>query len=137
MPFGGLQLRDIFEAVARDDAVVRVRGNGDQRRIGPAALDVVVGRIGQERLEVGFLVRMAVIVDPVAAGGELVEAQHVHHSDAGSHRVEQVGTLVGHRPDEQAAVRAAIAERPCGAEIPFAFRYSPAAMKSSNTFCLF
>ena len=91
----------------RDDAVVGVGRHGDQRRIGAAALDVVIGRIGQQRLEVGLDVRMAIIVDPVAAGRELVETQHVHDANAGADRVEQVRALVGHRADQQAAVGAA------------------------------
>ena len=54
------------------------------------------------------LSRRAVVVDPVAAGGELVEAQHVHHADGRQAGAEQVGPLRHARADEQAAVAAAL-----------------------------
>ena len=93
---------------AGHDAVVRVGGGGQHRRVAHAGPDIVIGRIGPEHAEIGLAVRIAVIVDPVAAGGEAVEAQHVHHADGGQSRREQVRPLVDHRADQQAAVGAAL-----------------------------
>ena len=92
----------------RHDTVVGIRRLGQDRRIRLARPDVVIRRIGIERLEIGFLRRIAIIVDPITPRGEAVEAQHVHHADGRQRRREQIGPLVGHRPDEQTAVRSTL-----------------------------
>src|SRR3546814_2888371 len=59
-------------------------------------------------------------VDPIAPCREAVEAQHIHHPDRGQRGGEQVGTLVGHRADEQPAVRPALDRELALAGDPFA-----------------
>ena len=65
-----------------------------------------------ERLELLGIVGAAVVVDPVAAGGEVVEAQHVHHTYRGNCSGKQFRSLVGHRAHQQAAVRPAVNAQP-------------------------
>ena len=101
---GMLHRRNIFEAVPRHDSVVGVGGRRQDRRVTHPVANVVIGRIGPQHPEIRLPVRIAVIVDPVAPGGEPVEAQHVHHADSGQRRCEQVGPLIHHRADEQAAI---------------------------------
>ena len=50
----------------------------------------------------------SVIVHPEAAGGELVETQHVHDADGGQTGAEQVRPLRHGGADEQTAVAAAL-----------------------------
>src|SRR3546814_1916272 len=71
-----LERGGIFEAVPRHDAVVGVRGRHEHRRIGSPVLDIVIGRIGEQILEIGFLRRIAIIVDPIAASGEARSEEH-------------------------------------------------------------
>ncbi len=105
---GVLELRGIFEVVPRHDAIVGVGGRHQHCGIGRPSLTLAIGRVGEQVPEIAFLRRIAIIIDPVAPRGEAVETQHVHHAHRGQRRGEQVGALVGHRADEQAAVRAAL-----------------------------
>ena len=99
-------------------------------------LEVVVRRIGVERLELLRVVGRAVVVDPEAAGGELVEAQHVHDADGRQARAEQVRPLRHARADQQAAVAAALDRQLARAACTCSsISHSAAAMKSSKTFC--
>ena len=59
-------------------------------------------------LELLGVVGRAVIVDPEAAGRELVEAEHVHDADRGQAGAEQVGPFAHDGADEQPAVAAAL-----------------------------
>ena len=77
---GPLQSGREFETVAGHHAVVGVGGGHQRRRITRAGPDVVIRRIGQQGLELLGVVGRAVVVDPRAALGELVEAEHVHHA---------------------------------------------------------
>ena len=88
-----------------------------------------------ERLELVRVVARPVVGDPVPADRELVEPQHVHDADRGDRHAEQVGPLLHHRADQQAAVGAAHDRQPAG-RVLLAISHSAAAMKSSNTFCL-
>ena len=128
--------RDELEAVARHHAVVRVRRRHQRRRVLRARLQVVIRRIGVQRLELVGVVGRAVVVDPEAAGGELLEPQHVHDADGRQARPEQVGPLRHHGADQQAAVAAALDRQLLRARCTcLAISHSAAAMKSSKTFC--
>mmetsp|Transcript_25702 Transcript_25702/g.86223 ORF Transcript_25702/g.86223 Transcript_25702/m.86223 type:complete len:476 (-) Transcript_25702:11-1438(-) len=100
----GLQRGDGLEGVQGHDPVVPVRGGKHHGRIPQPGLDVVVGRVGPERLEVPGVVRRAVIGRPEMANGELVEAEHVQEAHLAEHAAREVRALVGHRGDQQAAV---------------------------------
>ena len=75
-----LECRDVLEAVARHDTIVRVRRGHQGGRIDRALADVVIGRVAVQGLELLGVVCRAVVVDPEAPGSELVEAQHIHHA---------------------------------------------------------
>ena len=101
---GGLERRDIFEAVGGHDPVVGIGCRDQDRRIGRARADRVIGRIGQEVAEIGLLCRIAVIPDPELSAREAGEAQHVHDADAGKGRSEQVRPLVSDCRNQQPAI---------------------------------
>ncbi len=102
--FRRLQGCRVLERVSRHDAVVRVGGQNQDGRIVLAFRDVVIGRIGPKNLEHFGVLRRAVIIDPEASGGELVEAQHVHDAHGGQGRGEQVRSLIDDGPDQKAAI---------------------------------
>lgn len=89
----GLERRDIFEAVGRHGAVVGISRRDQDRRIGRARADRVIGRIGQEIAEVGFLPLIAIIPDPELPACEAGEAQHAHDADARKGRGARLGVL--------------------------------------------
>ena len=68
-----LQLGSELETVSGDDSVIGVRGGDERGWIAGARFQVVVGLIGQQGLECVRVVGSAVVIDPVAAGGEFVE----------------------------------------------------------------
>ena len=83
-------------------------GSRDQRRrIAGARLDVVQRRVPVKVRESLLLVGRSVFGRPRFSAGELLVPQHVHHADRGQRDGEQIGTLLHHRADEQAAVRPA------------------------------
>ena len=95
-----LQLRQKLEAMPRHHAIVVVGGEDQRWRILHARLEVVVWRVLEQHLEVLFLIRRAVIVDPESPGGEFVETQHIHDAHVRQARAEQVGPL-RHRCSDQ------------------------------------
>ena len=105
---GRLEGRRELERMGRDDAVV-VIGRGHQGRgIADARLDVVERGIAVEVPEILLVVARAVLHHPAPADGELVVAEHVHDPDRREGHPEKVGPPGHRRPDEQAAVRAAL-----------------------------
>ncbi len=96
---GGLQRGGVLEGVARHDAVVGVSRGHQYRGVVGTGSDVVVGRVRKQCLELIRVGRGAVVVDPEAAGGELVETQHVHHAHRRQRGGEKIRALVGHGAD--------------------------------------
>ena len=105
---GALQGGDEFETVAGHHAVVGVGRGHKRRRIACAGLDVVIRRIGKQRLELLGIVGDAKIFGPGPAFGEQLEAQHVHHAHGRQASAEQFRPLRHYRADEQPAVAAAL-----------------------------
>ena len=98
--------------MAGHHAIVGIRRRHQHSRVVRPAVDVVIGRIGPQYPPIRLTVGIAVIVHPVAPGGETIEAQHVHHAHLRHCRREQIGALVGYRADQQAAVRTAVDRQP-------------------------
>jgi hypothetical protein len=67
---------------------------------------IVHRRVLDQRLEAFRRVRVAVLLLPGDADGELVEAQHIQHADPRDRGAEEIGPLGQTRADEQAAVAA-------------------------------
>ena len=72
------------------------------------ALDVVIGRVGVEPVELLGVVGRAVLGDPQFGDQEMVIADHVEQRHLADHGAEEVGTLRDHGAHEQAAVGAAL-----------------------------
>ena len=103
-----LQARRELERVAGHDAVVGVGGRHHRRRILRAGGQPVIRRVRVERLEFLGIVGRTVVVGPVAARREALEAQHVHHADRRQRGAEQLGALRHHGADKEASVRTAL-----------------------------
>ncbi len=84
-----------------------VASRDERGGINRAGFEVVIRRIGAERLEFVRLVGRAVIRRPRPAAGELGKAEHVHDAHGRQRRAEQFRPLSHARADEQAAVAAA------------------------------
>ena len=103
-----------------------------------ARLDVLVGRVGAQPVELRGILGRAVLGHPEARDQEAVVAQHVEQRHLAEHRAEQVGALRHRRAHQQAAVAAADDGEALGAcSSRCAISHCAAAMKSSNTCCLF
>ena len=132
-----LQQRRHLARVQRVDAGVALGRREQHRRVRAPSAHVVVRRVGVQPAELLGDVGVAVLVGPQPGDQELREADHVEQRHRAPHRPGQVGPLRERRTHQQAAVRAAdqtepVAATPC----PCATSQSPAAWKSSNTFCL-
>ena len=118
-PLGRLPIGDPGVVEARRDEEV---GVGARRAVGVLPGHVVVGRVG-EHAAVGRLVGQGVapllpLTDRqrqlvVEHGGDAVDEGHLGHQAA-----EELGRLVGHGADEQAAGRSAPADQPARAGDP-------------------
>lgn len=78
-----LERSDVFEGVTWYDAIVGVGSGGEDRGIGLASLDVVIRRIVQEVTEIRFPCWRPKLVYPCFPARELVEAEHIHHTNLG------------------------------------------------------
>mmetsp|Transcript_36311 Transcript_36311/g.90598 ORF Transcript_36311/g.90598 Transcript_36311/m.90598 type:complete len:291 (-) Transcript_36311:1394-2266(-) len=102
-----LQLRHCLQRVQRHNAVIVVCGGEEHRRVGFAALDVVIGRVFLDYFKVSGIVWGAVVRGPEMADCELVEAQHVQQTHLAQHPCEELWSLIGHSCDEKAPIRSA------------------------------
>ena len=90
---GVLHLGGELERMGRHDTVIVVGSRYQRRRILRALLDVMQRGVFVEVVELLLVVARAVLYDPAPADGELVVAEHIHHTYLRNRYTEQVRTL--------------------------------------------
>ena len=90
----GLDSSRIFEAMPRNHAIVRIGRRDERRWVLGVVLDIMIWRIGEQRLKFVRVVGRTVVIGPEPAGRKLVEAQHIHNTNCWQRNTEKIWPLI-------------------------------------------